>query len=108
MANAIGINIPRIFLLTFALAAMLAALGGALGTPVRVVAPGIGVAMIVQAFVVTVIGGLGSLKGVFIGALIVGVLTCYGILLFPIFELFIIFVVMAAVLLLKPEGLFGR
>ena len=56
---------------------------------------------------VTVIGGLGNLKGAFVGAVIVGVLTAYGILLFPIFELFIIFVVMAGVLLLKPEGLFG-
>lgn len=108
MANAIGINIPQLFTMVFVFAAMLAALGGALGTPVRVVAPGIGMAMIIQAFVITVIGGLGNLKGAFVGALIVGVLTCYGILLFPIFELFIIFVVMAAVLLLKPEGLFGR
>ncbi len=57
---------------------------------------------------VTVIGGLGNLKGAFVGAIIVGVLTAYGILLFPVFELFIIFVVMAVVLLLKPEGLFGE
>jgi branched-subunit amino acid ABC-type transport system permease component len=87
---------------------MLAALGGALGTPVRVVAPGIGTAMIIQAFVITVIGGLGNLKGAFVGALIVGILTSFGILLFPVFELFIIFVIMAIVLMVKPEGLFGR
>jgi branched-subunit amino acid ABC-type transport system permease component len=55
-----------------------------------------------------VIGGLGNLKGAFIGALIVGILTSFGILLFPIFELFIIFVVMAVVLMVKPEGLFGK
>jgi branched-subunit amino acid ABC-type transport system permease component len=108
MASAIGINIPGLFTTVFVFAAMLAALGGALGTPVRVVAPGIGTAMIIQAFVITVIGGLGNLKGAFVGALIVGVLTSYGILLFPIFELFIIFVVMAIVLLVKPEGLFGK
>ncbi len=108
MASAIGVNIPRIFTLVFVLAAMLAALGGALGTPVRVVAPGIGTAMIIQAFVITVIGGLGNLKGAFVGALIVGVLTAYGILLFPVFELFIIFVVMGVVLMVKPEGLFAR
>jgi branched-chain amino acid transport system permease protein len=108
MASAIGVNIPLLFTTVFVLAAMLAALGGALGTPVRVVAPGIGTAMIIQAFVITVIGGLGNLKGAFVGALIVGVLTSFGILLFPVFELFIIFVVMAVVLLVKPEGLFGR
>jgi branched-subunit amino acid ABC-type transport system permease component len=108
MASAIGINIPMLFTTVFVFAAMLTALGGALGTPVRVVAPGIGTAMIIQAFVITVIGGLGNLKGAFVGALIVGILTSYGILLFPVFELFIIFVVMAIVLMVKPEGLFGK
>jgi len=108
MASAIGINIPILFTTVFVFAAMLAALGGALGTPVRVVAPGIGTAMIIQAFVITVIGGLGNLKGAFVGALIVGILTSFGILLFPVFELFIIFVVMAIVLMVKPEGLFGK
>jgi len=108
MASAIGINIPFLFTTVFIFSAMLAAFGGALGTPVRVVAPGIGTAMIIQAFVITVIGGLGNLKGAFVGALIVGILTAFGIMLFPIFELFIIFVVMAIVLLVKPEGLFGK
>lgn len=108
MAGAIGVNIPFLFTTVFVFSAMLAALGGALGTPVRVVAPGIGTAMIIQAFVITVIGGLGNLKGAFVGALIVGILTSFGILLFPIFELFIIFVVMTIVLLIKPEGLFGK
>ena len=107
MASAIGVRIPILFTTVFMFGAALAALGGALSTPVRVVAPGIGGAIIIQAFVVTVIGGLGNLKGAFVGAIIVGILTAYGILLFPIFELFIIFVVMAAVLLLKPEGLFS-
>jgi len=108
MAGAIGVNIPFLFTAVFVFSAMLAALGGALGTPIRVVAPGIGTAMIIQAFVITVIGGLGNLKGAFIGALIVGILTSFGVLLFPVFELFIIFVVMAIVLMIKPEGLFGK
>ena len=108
MAGAIGVNIPFLFTTVFVFSAMLAALGGALGTPVRVVAPGIGTAMIIQAFVITVIGGLGNLKGAFVGALIVGILTSFGILLFPVFELFIIFVVMTIVLVIKPEGLFGK
>jgi len=108
MASAIGVNIPTLFTGVFVFGAMLAALGGALGTPVRVVAPGIGAAMIIQAFIITVIGGLGNLKGAFVGAVIVGVLSAYSILLFPVFELFLIFVIMAVVLMVKPQGLFGR
>lgn len=107
MASAIGINTRVLYMTVFALCGMLAALGGALGTPVRVVAPGIGAAMIIQAFVITVIGGLGNLKGAFVGALIVGLLSAYGIKFFPILELFIIFAVMVAVLLIRPTGLFG-
>jgi branched-subunit amino acid ABC-type transport system permease component len=108
MANALGINVPRVFSGVFAVGAMLAALGGALGTPVRVVAPGIGAAMIIQAFIITVIGGLGNLKGALVGSLIVGVLSAYGTLYFPVFELAFIFIIMALVLLLRPQGLFAR
>lgn len=108
MANAMGINVPRVFSGVFMLGAMLAALGGALGTPVRVAAPGIGAAMIIQAFVISVIGGLGNLRGAFIGSLIVGVFSAYGTLFFPTFELFFIFVIMTVVLLLRPQGLFAR
>ncbi len=108
MAAAIGIEVPRIYTGVFMLGAALAALGGALGVPVRPASPGIGVAMIVQAFVITVIGGLGNLSGAFVGSLLVGLLSAYGTLFFPVFELFFIFVIMAAVLLLRPQGLFVR
>lgn len=108
MASAIGVNVPRLFTGVFVLGAMLAALGGALGTPVRVVVPGIGAAMIIQAFIITVIGGLGSLGGAFVGSLIVGILSAYGTLFFPVFELFFNFVIMAVVLLFRPQGLFAR
>ncbi|MGZ5089573.1 MAG: branched-chain amino acid ABC transporter permease [Burkholderiales bacterium] len=108
MASAIGINVPRVFSGVFVAGAMLAALGGAIGIPVRVAAPGIGAAMIIQAFIITVIGGLGNLKGAFVSSLIVGVLSAYGTLFFPVFELFFIFVIMAVVLLVRPEGLFAR
>ncbi|HEV8661836.1 MAG TPA: branched-chain amino acid ABC transporter permease [Candidatus Methylomirabilis sp.] len=108
MANAIGVNVPRVFSGVFMVGAALAALGGALGTPVRVVAPGIGAAMIIQAFIITVIGGLGNLKGAFVSSLLVGVLSAYGTLFFPVFELFFIFVIMAVVLLVRPQGLFAR
>ena len=108
MASAIGINVPRVFSGVFIAGSMLAALGGAIGTPVRVAAPGIGAAMIIQAFIITVIGGLGNLKGAFVASLVVGVLSAYGTLYFPVFELFFIFVIMAVVLLVRPEGLFAR
>jgi len=108
MANAIGVNVPRVFSGVFMVGAALAALGGALGTPVRVVAPGIGAAMIIQAFIITVIGGLGNLKGAFVSSLLVGILSAYGTLFFPVFELFFIFVIMAVVLLVRPQGLFAR
>jgi len=64
--------------------------------------------MIIQAFVITVIGGLGNLRGAFVGSLIVGVLSAFGTLLFPTFELALIYVIMAAVLLVRPQGLFAR
>jgi branched-chain amino acid transport system permease protein len=106
MANAIGVNVPWVFSTVFVVGAMLAALGGALGTPIHVAAPGIGAAMIIQAFIITVIGGLGSLKGAFTGSLIVGILSSYGTLFFPVFELFFSFVIMTVVLLVRPQGLF--
>ena len=108
MASAIGVNVPLVFSAVFVFGAMLAALGGAIGTPVRVAAPGIGASMIIQAFIITVIGGLGNLKGAFVSSLIVGILSAYGTLFFPVFELFLIFVIMAVVLLVRPQGLFTR
>jgi branched-subunit amino acid ABC-type transport system permease component len=108
MASAVGVRVPRVFSGVFIAGAMLAGLGGAIGTPVRVAAPGIGAAMIIQAFIITVIGGLGNLKGAFVSSLIVGVLSAYGTLFFPVFELFFIFVIMAVVLLVRPQGLFAR
>jgi branched-chain amino acid transport system permease protein len=107
MAAALGIPTPRVFSSVFMLGSALAALGGALGTPVRPVAPGIGAAMIVKAFILTVIGGLGNLRGAFAGSLLVGVLSSYGTLWFPEFELFFVFAIMAAVLLVRPQGLFA-
>ena len=108
MASAIGIRVPRVFSGVFVAGAMLAGLGGAIGSPVRVAAPGIGTAMIIQAFIITVIGGLGNLKGAFVSSLLVGILSAYGTLFFPVFELFFIFVIMAVVLLVRPQGLFAR
>jgi branched-chain amino acid transport system permease protein len=89
------------------LAAALAAVGGALSIPMRPASPGLGEAMIVQAFIVTVIGGLGNIRGAFVGAILVGMLTTYSTMLFPLFELFLPYVLMALVLILRPEGILG-
>jgi len=107
MANAIGINIPTLFTAAFVFAALLAAIGGALSTPIRVCDSGVGGAVIIQAFVVTVIGGLGSLKGAFVGALIIGVIGALCTLYVPFIELFVLYLIMAVVLIIRPQGLFG-
>jgi len=107
MASAVGINTTRLFTTVFALGAWLAALGGGLSIPIRAVSPGMGTFIIIEAFVVVVIGGLGSLKGAFIGAILIGLLEAYGTLFIPFFEMFFIFLLMAVVLVVRPGGLFG-
>ncbi len=108
MANAIGINIPTLFTMAFIFAALLAALGGALSTPIRVCDSGVGGAVIIPAFVVTVIGGLGSLRGAFVGALIIGVVSSICTLYLPFIELFVLYLIMAVVLIIRPQGIFGE
>jgi branched-subunit amino acid ABC-type transport system permease component len=107
MASALGVNIPRLFTVVFSFAAMLAALSGALGTPVRAMTPGIGTSVIIDVFIVTVIGGLGNLLGAFVGALVIGLMKAYGVLLFPDADLFMTYLIMALVLLFRPKGLLG-
>jgi branched-chain amino acid transport system permease protein len=94
-----------VFTLTFVLGAMLGALGGAVMAPKISVTPGIGVEVIVLAFAVVVIGGLGSIEGALIGALIVGLCRAAAVHLVPQLELFVIYAVMAVVLVFRPYGL---
>jgi branched-chain amino acid transport system permease protein len=108
IALAMGINVSRMFTITFVIGAMLGALGGALAAPGISVVPGVGVDVIVLAFAVSVIGGLGSVAGAAIGALIVGLTRAAAVHLMPEVELFVIYAVMAVVLTFRPEGLFGR
>jgi branched-chain amino acid transport system permease protein len=108
MAQALGINVTRVFTVTFVLGAMLGALGGAVTAPQISVTPGIGVEVIVVAFAVVVIGGMGSIPGAAIGALIVGLIRAATVHLFPQVELFVIYAVMSLVLAFRPAGLFGR
>jgi len=106
-ASALGINVPRIYSVVFVFGTWLAGLGGALSVPTRPLSPGMGDSIIIEAFVVVVIGGLGSLKGAFLGAILIGLLHAYGVNYMPIFELALAYVAMAAVLVIRPWGLFG-
>jgi branched-chain amino acid transport system permease protein len=107
MAAALGVNVGRVYFITFTIGAMLGALGGALSAPMISVQPGIGVEVIVLAFAVVVIGGLGSLAGAALGAMIVGLVRSAAVHYLPEVELFSIYLVMAAVLILRPKGLFS-
>ena len=107
MARALGVRSSRLFTWVFMLGAALAGLGGALSIPVRSISPGMGELIIIEAFVVVVLGGLGSLRGAFLGSLAIGLLHAYGIVFLPVFELALVYLVMAAVLIVRPWGLFG-
>jgi branched-chain amino acid transport system permease protein len=106
MSAALGIDVGRVFLVTFTLGTTLAAVGGALTAPFVSVVPGMGVEVIVLAFAVVVIGGLGSMPGAALGALIVGLVRSGAVHLLPQLELFSIYLVMALVLAVRPRGLF--
>ncbi len=108
MADALGINMSALFTLVFAFGAVLAGLGGALAGPARTVFPGVGTEVIIESFVVVVIGGLGNLWGALIGSILIGSLETIGIIVFPEFEMSLIYLLMVAVLVVRPWGLFGR
>jgi branched-chain amino acid transport system permease protein len=108
MSRTMGVNVPRIYLGAFVAGAFLAALGGALTAPMISVTPGLGVNVIIVAFAVVIIGGLGSIPGAAIGAIMVGVSRAASVHLLPEAELFIIYFVMAIVLMFRPEGLFAK
>ncbi len=108
MSRTMGINVDRVFMLSFMAGVFLAALGGALTAPMISVSPGISVNVIILAFAVVIIGGLGSIEGAAIGALFVGIARAASVHMLPVAELFIIYLVMAAVLVFRPEGLFPK
>jgi branched-chain amino acid transport system permease protein len=108
VAAAFGINVTLVYTATFIIGAMLGALGGAVMAPKIAVTLGIGVEVIVLAFAVVAIGGMGSIEGALIGALIVGICRAAAVHLVPQIELFVIYGVMALVLVIRPYGLFVR
>ncbi len=108
IAAALGVNTDRVFVAAFALGAALAGLAGAVAAPILTAYPGMGTEIIVLSFAVIVIGGMGSITGSLVGSLIVGFARTLMAATYPIMEIALIYIIMAAVLLVKPVGLFGR
>jgi branched-chain amino acid transport system permease protein len=108
IARAVGINVSLLFTAVFALGAALAAIGGVLGGPLIGVYPGADFEILMLAFVVIIVGGLGSLKGAMLGGVLIGLLDNFGKTFFPDLAMFTLFVPMALILLIRPTGLFGR
>lgn len=106
-AQSIGIDADRVYLLTFVLGAALAGLGGALASPTTSVLPGIGAEMIVLSFAVVATAGLGQIEGAALTALMIGLGRSFAVYLFPELQVLVPYLIMLAVLLVRPEGLFG-
>ena len=107
-ASAMGVNVNRVYVQAFTIGCFMAGLGGAIVVPSQSAVLGMAVDALVLAFVVVVIGGLGSLEGALFGALIVGVVREIGVSLFPEIELAVLYLIAVIVLLVRPAGLFGR
>jgi branched-chain amino acid transport system permease protein len=108
MASALGVNVNRVYVQAFSLGCFMAGLGGAVVVPQQGAVLGMGVDALILAFVVVVIGGLGSLEGALVGAVLVGIVRELGITFFPEIELAVLYLMAAVVLLIRPAGLFGR
>jgi branched-chain amino acid transport system permease protein len=108
MARVVGIRVSRLFTIVFSLGAGIAAFAGIIGTPILTVYPGIDQYMLPLALVVVILGGSGSLLGSVVGSLIIGFLYNFGQALLPELAYFVLFLPMLLVLLLRPQGLFGR
>lgn len=108
MTSALGLNTTWIYAGVFAFGGALAGLAGALAAPVRSMSPGMGFSILIESFIVTVIGGMGSISGALVGALLIGLVRSFGSIGFPLFVEGIMFLAMALILVLKPSGLLGK
>jgi branched-chain amino acid transport system permease protein len=108
MVKALGIDMGRIWWLVFGIGSALAGLAGILAAPIRSVFPEMGIAMLVECFVVVVVGGMGSLQGAILSGIIMGEAIAITTLFYPQMADIVIFLVMAIVLLIRPSGLFGK
>ena len=107
MLEVLGVDVRKLFAAVFSAGVALAALAGMLAAPLTTVYPGMGEGVLISSFVVVVIGGIGSVKGAFLGALLVGVADTFGKVLVPSVSSAVVYAVMAAVLIWRPRGLFG-
>ena len=108
MAEGVGINVPLLYTAVFALGAWLAALGGALAAPLQSLIPSMGEKIIIESFIVVVVGGMGSFPGAFVGALLLGLLDSFGTVFAGRLQMAIPYILLAVVLLVKPNGLFRK
>lgn len=108
MLSSLGVNVPMVYLLVFSGGAALAGISGALAAPALALKPGMDAEIIVQCFIVVIIGGLGSLWGAFIGAILIGQLRAIGVTYVPEWEIVLIYLLMITVLVFRPWGLFGK
>jgi len=108
MTSSLGINTALVFGSVFALGGLLAGLAGALAVPVRSLVAGMGFSIVIESFIVTVIGGMGSISCALVGALLIGLFRSFGAIGFPLFTEGLMFVLMVVILVLRPSGLFGK
>ncbi len=108
MVNALGVNVPMVFMGVFAFGAALSGFAGVIAGPLLTTYPGMAHDILIEAFVVIVVGGFGSLGGAVIASLLIGELQSFGVLLFPKLSVALVYLLMAAVLIVKPSGLFGE
>jgi branched-chain amino acid transport system permease protein len=108
MVNALGFNVPLVFTGVFAFGAALSGMAGVIAGPLLTTYPGMAHEILIDAFVVIVVGGFGSLGGAVVASLLIGELQSFGVLLFPKLSLALVYMLMAAVLIIKPSGLFGE
>jgi len=108
MVSALGINTGLVYACVFALGGMLAGLAGALAVPVRSLVSGMGFSILIESFIVTVIGGMGSIGGALAGSILIGLVRSFGSIGFPLFVEGLMFLLMAIILVIKPSGLFGK
>jgi branched-chain amino acid transport system permease protein len=108
MVSALGINTTLLYSLVFAVGGMLAGLAGGLAAPVRSLTPGMGFSVLIESFIVTVIGGMGSIAGALIAAVMLGLIRSFGTIGFPLFTEGLMYIAMIIILVVKPSGLFGK
>ena len=108
MVSALGINTGLVYSGVFMLGGALAGLAGGLAAPVRSLTAGMGFSILIESFIVTVIGGMGSIAGALLGSVLIGLVRAFGTIGFPLFVEGLMFLLMAIILILKPSGLLGK